>query len=360
MKRFYLFILFLVVSAGASAQLTTCAQTLRLANSTYEQGRLHELPDLLAKCLESGFNQQEKVQAYKLLTLAYIYLEEPEKADETMLKILETDNYFTINKDIDPAEFIALYNTFRTKPIFRLGVHFLLNSSQPNVAMFNPISDGTGKYSYKIGVGAGIGGELPVNIPFLKNRTTLAGELNYLTKSFTNQFNSLSPKGISYATSTGVETQNWISLPVMLQYRLFKKNELSPATRWMERLNPYLSLGVSASYLLSSNTSVDLKRTGNQSIDLQTVSLSLQREKFNLSALASAGIKSRIASGFLVAEVRYVYGISKVNSASTLYDNQVLLNNYKLVDGIFSLNSLFFKVGYVQNFFNPKKLKRKK
>ena len=121
MKRLYLsaFII-LLLSQGSYAQLTTCAQTLRLANSTYEQGRLHELPDLLAKCLENGFDKQEKVQAYKLLALTYIYLEEPEKADEMMLKILQTDNYFTINKDIDPAEFIALYNTFRTKPVYRL------------------------------------------------------------------------------------------------------------------------------------------------------------------------------------------------------------------------------------------------
>jgi len=95
------------------AQTTSCAQTIRLATSVYEQGRLHELPDLLKNCLNSGFTQQERVTAYKLLTLSYIYLEEPEKADESMLKLLETNPYFEINAAVDPAEFIALYNTFR-------------------------------------------------------------------------------------------------------------------------------------------------------------------------------------------------------------------------------------------------------
>ncbi|MBS1490665.1 MAG: PorT family protein [Bacteroidetes bacterium] len=359
MKRLYLLaVVVLFCGRYGFAQLTTCAQTLRLANSTYEQGRLHELPDLLSKCLENGFNKQEKVQAYKLLALAYIYLEEPEKADETMLKILETDNYFAINKDIDPAEFIALYNTFRTKPIYRLGVKFSINSTQPNVSQFNPVSDGQAKYAYKVGIALGVAGEVPISIPFLKNRTTLSGELFYATKSFSNQFNAQQNQ-TTYSTSTGTETQNWISVPLMLQYRLLKKDELSTPTKWIERLNPYVSVGVSTDYLLSSSTSVDQKRQNNQSIDLQTISLSLQREKLNLSALVGAGIKSRVAQGFLVAEVRYAYGLSKVNSPSTLYANQILLNNYKMVDGVFSLNSLFFNIGYVQNFFNPKKLKRK-
>ncbi|MBS1487383.1 MAG: PorT family protein [Bacteroidetes bacterium] len=359
MKRLYLsaFII-LLLSQGSYAQLTTCAQTLRLANSTYEQGRLHELPDLLAKCLENGFDKQEKVQAYKLLALTYIYLEEPEKADEMMLKILQTDNYFTINKDIDPAEFIALYNTFRTKPVYRLGVKFSMNVSQPNVSQFNPISDGNAKYTYKLGVGAGVAAEIPINLPFFKHRATFAPELYYLTKSFTNQTNSVQLNSV-YATSTGKETQNWISVPVMLQYRLFDKDELESAHRWIENLNPYVSFGVSGDYLLGASTSVDQKRVNNQSIDLFTENISPQRMKFNLSVLAGAGIKSRVGKGFIIGEVRYAYGLTKVNSQSTLFSNQLMLNNYKLVDGVFSLNSLFLNVGYVQNFFNPKKLKRK-
>jgi hypothetical protein len=58
--------------------------------------------------------------------------------------------------------------------------------------------------------------------------------------------------------------------------------------------------------------------------------------------------------------VRYSYGLTRVNSLTTLYNNQFLLLDYRLADGIFSLNSLYLNVGYVQNFFNPKKLKRKR
>src|SRR5690348_11970776 len=114
MKKTLLLLTVLLAAGVARAQLTSCAQTLRLARSTYEQGRLHEVPELLERCLENGFSRQEKVEAYKLLCLSYIYLEEPAKADEAMLDLLRTDHYFEINETTDPAEFVALYKTFRT------------------------------------------------------------------------------------------------------------------------------------------------------------------------------------------------------------------------------------------------------
>src|SRR6185503_8750501 len=97
-----------------------------------EQGRLHELPEIVAECLrkspkEGGFTKEEKKETYRLLTLAYIYLEEPEKADQMMLELLKTDHFFEINPALDPAEFIALYKKHRTTPLFRVGAKFLVN-----------------------------------------------------------------------------------------------------------------------------------------------------------------------------------------------------------------------------------------
>ena len=132
MKKLLSSILFLFLSVSSYAQLTSGAQTLRLARATYEQGRLHEIPSILEGFLPK-FNKQEKVEAYKLLTLSYIYLEEPEKADDAMLKLLQTDHYFEINLKDDPAEFIALYRTFRTKPIYRIGGKIGINGTRPNV-----------------------------------------------------------------------------------------------------------------------------------------------------------------------------------------------------------------------------------
>jgi hypothetical protein len=158
MKR----LLILLALAGnyfqSEAQTSSCAQTLRLARSTYEQGRLHELESILSSCLTSGFTTEEKVEAYKLLTLTYIYLEEPQQANEAMRKVLETDHFFQINPEIDPAEFVALYNTFRTEPVYSLGLKFGPSLVVPSVFRnYYVASDaaGSGEYSPGIGIQAG-------------------------------------------------------------------------------------------------------------------------------------------------------------------------------------------------------------
>ena len=121
MRKIVGFILFslLAFSNQVFGQAASCTQVLRLVQSTYEQGRLHELEALMAVCLKNGFDEQQKVTAYKYQTLAFIYLEEPEKADESMLALLNTGqagHFFKPNDAVDPAEFIALWKKFRRDP----------------------------------------------------------------------------------------------------------------------------------------------------------------------------------------------------------------------------------------------------
>ena len=338
-----LLLCFGLVFHNAIAQTTSCAQTIRLATSTYEQGRLHELPELLKNCLNSGFTQQEKVTAYKLLTLSYIYLEEPEKADESMLRLLQTDHYFEINPAVDPAEFVALYKTFRTTPVYRLGLKAGPNATLPNVISSNASSDGVGEYSYKPSFQVGVTMELPIS-----SKLVLNPELQFQSKSF-----SFSQKGKEQTPDTifnisSTELQKWISLPVTLQYLIGKS-----------KVNPYIALGASVDYLLSATQTPSKLREGYQDVKEESIDIIDQRKKININLIASAGIKYKISGGFLVAEVRLLYGLSPLNDKSMIYKNPVIFNNYNFVDGIFSQSTASLSVGYVYNIFNPKKKNKK-
>lgn len=322
---------------------STCAQTLRLAQSVYDQGRLHELPQLLQACLQNGFSEQEKVNAYKLLTLTYIYLEEPEKADDAMLRLLHTDPYFEINSAVDPAEFVALYRTFRTDPIYRIGFTIGVNNTQPNVTDQIKTNTGESKYESGLGFQAGVIAEIP-----LKEKLTLNPGILFQQKMFemTNTIN----RGLNQETNKAVfnittaqESQAWISLPVSLQYTLKDVRYL-----------PYLALGVSTDYLLSSNITTETIQDNAGSVQKRT--LDITREKLNISAMMSAGAKLRIFGGYLVGEVRYYYGLKKVNSSNTYHQNTSINFNNNIGDSLFKLNSLSLTVGYVQNIFKPKKL----
>jgi hypothetical protein len=343
MKRLLPFLILVLISSEAFAQLTSCAQTLRLARSTYEQGRLHEIPALLEKCLAGGFSQQEQVEAYKLLCLSYIYLEEPVKADEAMLNLLRTDHYFEINRSTDPAEFIALYNTFRTKPIYRIGGKFGVNASSPNVVTAVKANDGKSEYNYKIGLQFHVSAE----IPFGKN-LVLNPELGLVQRNFeyTNNVNFTD----TTFTTLAQEKQTWFSLPISIRYQFSNI-----------KFKPYIAAGVEADYLLSSSLSGSRTRKGYQFIEEKSFDLKTQREKFNISAIVSAGAHFTLGGGFITTELRFLYGISKINSSKTAFGvDSSLPFEYGYADSTYKLNSLSITAGYVHNIFNPKKLNKRK
>jgi hypothetical protein len=343
MKRLLLGVIFFLLVFRSYGQLTSCAQTLRLAQSTYEQGRLHEVPTLLQNCLanasEKDFSKANRVSAYKLLVLSYLYLEEPEKANEAMLNLLRTDHYFEINPSTDPAEFIALYRTFRTNPIYRVGLKTGVNLSNPHVSeRVVAVNEASISYSPNVNFQFGAAFEIP-----LKSRLALAPELNFQLKSFVYDLDNNLGGDLENSTE-GPEKQSWISLPILVQYAL------KPGSK----LNPFVAAGASVDYLMAS--SISLSRVAVNAAASPQRSFDIERNPWNVSALVSGGIKYKIGGGLLVAEVRYAYGLMDMNDAESAYSNSILLFDYDYADSIFKVNSVSATVGYVINIFNPKKL----
>lgn len=341
---FYLIIPLVYAAQSAQAQ-STCAQTLRTARTVYDQGRLHELPALLESCLRQGFTKQEQVEAYKLLTLAYIYLEEPAKADQSILGLLRTDPYFELNEASDPAEFIALYKTFRTTPIYRFGAKLGVNASSPNVTGRVYAIDGLrAEYTPAVNFQVASTFEIPVN-----QKITLNPEVYFFMRSF-NYTSHVSLENNLENTSDGQEKQSWISLPVTVQYALFPS-----------RVNPYISLGIATDYLLASQISLNNIRVNANTTPEQSETITERRNRIIVSAIASAGIKLKLGGGFVVSEIRYLYGLMPVNDPTTAFDvNEKLLFDKGYADSEFSVNSMSISAGYIFNVFKPKKLRCKK
>jgi hypothetical protein len=327
---------------SARAQ-STCAQTLRLAQSVYEQGRLQELPNLLEGCLRNGFSDQEKVNAYKLLTLTYIYLEEPAKADENMLLLLQTNNEFKPNDAVDPAEFVAIYNTFRTWPIYRLGLKAGTIAAQPSVISSDYVNSGSSTYKYAFGFTLAVAGEIPLKGIFRK--FYLNPELSFQSRNFT----STNSKGDTVRTTTSTETQNWISVPISLQHDVFSKGD---------NFKIFAAGGLAPEYLISAKKKLLSERTGFSPVEERELSLNEVRNPFNIGLLASAGIKKKISKGYLIVELRYQYSLLPALKSEDVYGQLTSIIDYKTVDGVYRVNTLSVSVGYVLNRYNPKKLIR--
>jgi hypothetical protein len=340
MKRFLQTFLVLFFAATAAwAQQASCPQNLRIARSLYESGRLHEVAGYLQSCQTSSV-LQERVEAFKLLCLTHIYLEEPQKADEYMLKLLQTDHEFTVNEKADPAEFISLYKTFRTNPVYRLGGKIGANASMPNVKSSVEANQGKSRYNYKLGFHAYITAEIP-----LTDKITLSPSLGFVQNSF--EYENKFADGDTTFTTIVKETQQWVSVPISVQYKVTRM-----------KIQPYIALGIKCDYLLGTKALGSRDRTGYQFIQEQSFDFKPLREKINLSAIASAGGRLKLGGGFVTGELQYAYGLTKLGSAKSAFSNSEVAFKYGYADSIFDLNSISISAGYVYNIYNPKKIRR--
>lgn len=331
----------LFLTHGWAQSQSTCAQTLRLAQSIYDQGRLHELPQLLQGCLERHeFNKEERVNAYKLLTLTYIYLEEPRKADEMMLALLRTDTEFEVNDAVDPAEFVALYKTFRTTPVYRIGGKLGAVAAAPSIVTAEFVNDGMNEYKHNYGFNVAISGEIPLTSA---KRFTLSPEIAVQLLSFDATNSGSDPAKVT----EGNEKQLWVSVPISMQYQLYERNIT----------NIFAAAGFSADYLLSSSIRIFSDRGDEVStVSENTYPVIEQRKRFNAAFMVSGGFKRKIGTGYLICELRYKLGLLPMLTKADIYENPTLVYEYQYVDGIFKVNSLSLSVGYIINRYNPKKL----
>ncbi len=68
----------------------------------------------------------------------------------------------------------------------------------------------------------------------------------------------------------------------------------------------------------------------------------------------------KLGGGFFVMEFRYLYGITKINSPKTVFDNEQATWDQGYADPVFKINSLSVTASYIYNVFNPKKKKNRK
>ena len=343
----------ILYSGVAFGQASTCTQTLRLVQSTYEQGRLHELEALMKGCLENGFDDQQKVTAYKYLTLAYIYLEEPEKADATMLKLLSTaqaGHFFIPNDAVDPAEFIALWRKFRRDPLFRLGFKLGLTSTMPAIIeTFYVASSAQGNGKYTPGLSFYGALVFEKDFPLLLKNFSIAPEIGFMGRSYTYNNDAFNKSDINQDSAIAVHgpnkfKQTWIDLNLLVQYKI--KNG---------SLNPYIGFGPGISYLVDSKNEMLTKVSGQGAVTGPKIDFKSSYKSFAYSAIVVVGAKYRFGAFYLTGDIRYQYGFNNVVNTSKR-SNAEALRNYGYVPPNYRHNNLTVNIGIVIPYFNPKKL----
>ena len=207
MKRTLLLLIFAFSNLFLAAQEQDCNQNLTNAEDSYRAGRLHEVAGKLTSCLKSGFTNPQKIEAYRLLTLTYVYLDEPELAEESFLQILKTDPLYVVPVT-DPVEIHYISNKFTAVPILtwhllRLGAAFSFGnifndgSSSGTVApnttfkskiSFDVVSGVDLNFSKNLAIGVELGGkQLRYNVSgvLFPEDINSSGDQTIIEKSFT-------------------------------------------------------------------------------------------------------------------------------------------------------------------------------
>lgn len=334
-------------------QVDICVQNIEVAQQRFDEGRIQDIQELLTDCLKKGnYTKAQKSQALRLLTLSYIFLEDEDNAEASMLKLLQTDHEFKVNPAIDPTEFINLHEQFRYKPLFNLGVRYIGNFAQPIVTGLNSslsLTDTRPAYTIQPGyVGIGLNFEYE-----FKQNFVLYPEIHYKTMSILRTENQPgSTTGADYITVNNNENQNWLSLPVSVKYNVsFTK---------IPNLKLYANAGGSVDLLISASrpakTSV-LQMPNDPEVG-STINSTDDKNKLNFGVFAGGGITYKLGEGFISLETRYLYSLTNLTDpAKVLNPSDPAQIGTAVQDDIYKLNHLAISLGYTINIYLPKQLR---
>lgn len=111
--RTLLIFMFGILSLPFSASAQECSDvTLNDARKSYEIGKFSEVISSLHPCVQSGFNEKQKVEAYRLLAMTYIAIDSIEQAAIETGFLLQINPTYEANL-FDPPSFIRLVNSLK-------------------------------------------------------------------------------------------------------------------------------------------------------------------------------------------------------------------------------------------------------
>jgi hypothetical protein len=336
--------IFQTLAISAIAQ-SACELTLTKAQEEFDAGRFHGVPALLKECLAQNQNREWEQRAYILLAETYLLLEDPVKADESYLRVLQANPEFVTDESRDPIDLVYLSKKFTATPIFSLTGKVGLNTSfirvihDVHISSQGPTSPSNIEEDYSLNLGwqAGLGIEY-----HYRPELAFTAEAIYSFTSFTHNSKSLFKEGNYRLDFT--DRQTWFSLPLVVKYTHGEKN-----------LRPFASLGYAANLLIRDRA--DMVIDGDT--ESEVFNYKYKRNTFNSSVIAGVGLKYKWGLRYIFGEVRYSMGLTNLTNPETRFDRFDGINqDWPYVDDDFRMDNLYVSIGYVHPFYKARKLKK--
>lgn len=339
-RNIYLILILFLVSSGVVLAQEDCSVLLKQAEKFYVDGAIDSIPGLIEPCLKSGFSTKEKLQAYRLFILINLYNDKQDKAEEYMLKLLNFEPEYEVNRSIEEPEFLSLFDSYQTSPLwaygFYAGVNFanIITTEEYGVNNLNKPSAliSSSGLSYHFG--------LKYN-RFLLDKVELNIGFQFAQNKYKNTKSEFDFTNISFE-----ETQTRLSFPVTVNYDLKKG-----------KIKPFVRAGISFGYLLNAKAKVIRSYTDNSHAEIKGTDVELKqfRNPFNIWAIIGGGLKYKVKRGNIFLDIKYNLGLFNQVKTNARYDNSELIYKYYYLDNNFKINNLSVSLGYMYLFYKPEK-----
>jgi len=323
-----------------------CATKIQEAQKYYDQGMIEEIPKMLAPCLADGFTRGQKIEAYKLIILSYLFDDDQFEAERTMLEFLKKYPEYEIMPN-DPIEFVYLFESYRTTSVYSFGLTAGFNLTDPRIIepfttfdLNKAALKNTMRPGFQVGVGVGryIGHKMLLNLEFLfaSNQYKFSDEISMpLTGGGKNGINSVTYTEKLYKTE----------FPITFVYEFNIK-----------KVNYFVRAGFSAANIISATGQPSRKYLEDlQPLTGEYQDISIYRKNMLYSGIIGAGIRYKVPRGVVTVGFRANLGLNNIVRSDKRYDNQELSSRFYYLDDDFSLNTLSLSAGYYFSFYKPKK-----
>ena len=319
-----------------------CVFSLQRAERLYQQGNLEEIPGLLNNCIEKGFTRDERLTAYKLLIQSYLYNDQLELADQTMLEFLGHYPEYELTP-ADQAEFEQLFHSYETKATWSVsisggGVFSFPYTFEP----FGPFPAETSSWDYSSGPGFRVGAGF---LKYLAPGFNLNFEVQYFRYEY--DFALTQEYWSDFSETRYKETSSNIAIPISATYDFNTGN-----------LNPYIRAGIMASYMFKSALDpVRIYKNGEfEDVSGSDISMIEYRNTFNLYAITGAGLKYKIPyAGQIVLDIRFDIGLTRFVNDEERFTSQESIFRYYNQDHDARLNFLSVSLGWIYPLYKSTK-----
>jgi len=344
-KTFFLFTIILFFYGINLFGQDDCSLKLQEAQKYYDQGMIDEIPNMLSPCMETGFTRAQKIEAYKLIILSYLFDDDQFEAERTMVEFLKKFPEYEIMPN-DPVEFVYLFESYRTTSVFSFGLLAGINLTNPRIiepfTMFD-VSKVTQKNIMKPGfqVGFGVGRYLSkrmflnAEFYFSENQYTFTDELIMPLTDGNDAINSVSYTEKIYKAE----------VPLTLLYEFN-----------IRKIHYSLRAGASVAKITKASGTPSRKYAEElPPITGENSDITHYRNAILYSGIVGVGIRYIIPRGVISLDFRTNIGLNNIVKSDMRYKNYELSSKFYYLDDDFSLNTFSLTAGYYFSFYKPKK-----